>query len=51
MILLAQNIALRIDCNQAWTYKDTLKAGRIWARDNLNIDFIEQPVLKDAISI
>ena len=47
---IGPNIALRIDCNQAWTYKDTLKAGRIWARDNLNIDFIEQPVLKDAIS-
>lgn len=44
------DISLRIDCNQAWNYKDTLKASRTWAQDNLNIDFIEQPVLKDAIS-
>ncbi len=40
------DISLRIDCNQAWNYKDTLKASRTWAQDNLNIDFIEQPVLK-----
>lgn len=44
------DIALRIDCNQAWNYKDTLKASRIWAQDNVNIDFIEQPVPKDDIS-
>lgn len=44
------DISLRIDCNQAWNYKDTLKASRIWSQDNLNIDFIEQPVQKDAIS-
>lgn len=25
------DISLRIDCNQAWNYKDTLKASRTWA--------------------
>lgn len=46
---IGPDITLRIDCNQAWTYKDTLKASHMWAQDNLNIDFIEQPVLRDTI--
>lgn len=47
--VVGPNISIRIDCNQAWNRKQTLRADNIWYKNGLNIDFIEQPVLKNAI--
>lgn len=46
---IGPKVSLRIDCNQAWNCKQTLMASKIWSNQKLNIDFIEQPVKKDAI--
>lgn len=42
-------ISLRIDCNQAWSCKETLLASQEWFAKKLNIAFIEQPVKRNDI--
>lgn len=43
---LGNDISLRLDINQGWSVKQTLKAVNIWNKEDLNISFIEQPVDK-----
>lgn len=46
---LPSDVSLRLDINQGWTVKQTLRAVAEWNRIHANIDFIEQPVKLDDI--
>ena len=41
---LGNEVSLRLDINQGWNVKQTLKAIEVWSEENLNIAFVEQPV-------
>lgn len=43
------NVALRLDVNQGWNYKQALRATKMLADADLNIDFIEQPLPADQL--
>lgn len=43
------SIHLRLDMNQAWNIRQTLTAAQAWKKENLPIDFIEQPVKFDRL--
>lgn len=42
--LVPDNVHIRIDPNQSWTYEETLNAIQKLNRSSLRVDFIEQPV-------
>lgn len=44
------DISLRLDANQAWSYKQALKALELLASADLNIAFLEQPLPAERIS-
>ena len=41
---VGSDVALRLDVNQGWSYKQALQAFKMLADVNLNLDFIEQPL-------
>lgn len=42
--LIPENVSIRIDPNQSWSYEETLVAIKAFEQSNLNVEFIEQPV-------
>lgn len=41
---LGNDVSLRLDINQGWDVKDTLRAIDTWYKKDLNISFVEQPI-------
>ena len=47
---LGKNISLRLDANQGWSVKESIKFLKALEKEDINIEFIEQPVEKNDIT-